>query len=418
LLLPISSEIGHNFNLAHSGGLDKNTYSDHTCLMGNPYYDDDTGQMCFNAAKTWQIGWYNDSRLSIKPKDGLWSGTIIGVADYGNNPSNHPVVIRIETDTFTDQFITFNRAAGINIETKEAKNEVTIVETGNNGEWYSQSFLMATLEQGQSYTYMNWANTGENLVVDVQTINISAGTGYATVKVCLQKDCNGVSTPAPTPSPTRQPVIAPTPYPTRKPTIAPTPYPTRTPTIAPTPAPTRQPVIAPTPAPTRQPVIAPTPYPTRQPVIAPTPYPTRKPTIAPTPYPTRQPTPVPTPYPTRQPTPVPTPYPTPGGGSSCTDTISFFTITKPNGDVKRNAKCRWVARKHTQYRCVEFTGAKENCPDTCTNCCQNSIRNFQLVTGGAPSGPYRSCDWVSRNTANRCGRIPAAIKCPQICGLC
>jgi hypothetical protein len=358
LLLPISSEIGHNFNLAHSGGLDKNTYSDHTCLMGNPYYDDDTGQMCFNAAKTWQIGWYNDSRLSIKPKDGLWSGTIIGVADYGNNPSNHPVVIRIETDTFTDQFITFNRAAGINIETKEAKNEVTIVETGNNGEWYSQSFLMATLEQGQSYTYMNWANTGENLVVDVQTINISAGTGYATVKVCLQKDCNGVSTPAPTPSPTRQPVIAPTPYPTRKPTIAPTPYPTR------------------------------------------------------------QPTPVPTPYPTRQPTPVPTPYPTPGGGSSCTDTISFFTITKPNGDVKRNAKCRWVARKHTQYRCVEFTGAKENCPDTCTNCCQNSIRNFQLVTGGAPSGPYRSCDWVSRNKVQRCGRIPAAIKCPQICGLC
>jgi len=352
------SEIGHNFNLAHSGGLDKNTYSDHTCLMGNPYYDDDTGQMCFNAAKTWQIGWYNDSRLSIKPKDGLWSGTIIGVADYGNNPSNHPVVIRIETDTFTDQFITFNRAAGINIETKEAKNEVTIVETGNNGEWYSQSFLMATLEQGQSYTYMNWANTGENLVVDVQTINISAGTGYATVKVCLQKDCNGVSTPAPTPSPTRQPVIAPTPYPTRKPTIAPTPYPTR------------------------------------------------------------QPTPVPTPYPTRQPTPVPTPYPTPGGGSSCTDTISFFTITKPNGDVKRNAKCRWVARKHTQYRCVEFTGAKENCPDTCTNCCQNSISNFQLVTGGAPSGPYRSCDWVSRNKVKRCGRIPAAIKCPQICGLC
>ena len=358
------------------------------------------GQMCYNAAKTWQIGWYNDSRLSIRPKDGLWSGTIIGVADYGTNPSNHPVVVRIETDTYTDQFITFNRAAGINVESKEARNEVTIVETGNNGEWYSQSYLMATLKQGQGYTYMNWANTGENLVVAVQTINISAGTGYATVKVCLQKDCNGVSTPIPTP--------------------APTPYPVSTgqPTRHPTPIPTRQPVTAPTPYPTRQPVNAPTPYPTRQPTPVPSPYPTRQPVIAPTPYPTRQPTPVPTPYPTHQPTPAPTPNPTPGGINSCTDTISFFTITKPNGDKKTNARCRWVQRKNTQYRCVSYLGAKENCPSTCTNCCQNSNEQFQLVTNGKAQGAFKSCDWVRIRADKRCKKVPAAIKCPQICGLC
>jgi hypothetical protein len=34
-------ELGHNFNLAHSGGLNGATYTDHTCLMGNPLFQDD-----------------------------------------------------------------------------------------------------------------------------------------------------------------------------------------------------------------------------------------------------------------------------------------------------------------------------------------------------------------------------------------
>ena len=38
-------ELGHNFNLAHSGGLDGATYTDHTGMMGNPLYSDDTGKM-------------------------------------------------------------------------------------------------------------------------------------------------------------------------------------------------------------------------------------------------------------------------------------------------------------------------------------------------------------------------------------
>ena len=31
-------ELGHNFGLAHSGGLDGQTYTDHTGSMGNPHY--------------------------------------------------------------------------------------------------------------------------------------------------------------------------------------------------------------------------------------------------------------------------------------------------------------------------------------------------------------------------------------------
>ena len=46
LLLPLLE--GHNLNLAHSGGLDGRTYTDHSCLMGNPWWEDNKGRMCFS----------------------------------------------------------------------------------------------------------------------------------------------------------------------------------------------------------------------------------------------------------------------------------------------------------------------------------------------------------------------------------
>jgi hypothetical protein len=51
----IVHELGHNLNLGHSGGLDGGSYTDHTCLMGNPLFADDVGKMCFNPVKNFQI---------------------------------------------------------------------------------------------------------------------------------------------------------------------------------------------------------------------------------------------------------------------------------------------------------------------------------------------------------------------------
>lgn len=52
----VMHELGHNLNMAHSGGTDGLEYTDHTCLMGNPWFDDDYGRMCFNPVKNYQIG--------------------------------------------------------------------------------------------------------------------------------------------------------------------------------------------------------------------------------------------------------------------------------------------------------------------------------------------------------------------------
>ena len=52
-----------------------------------------------NAAKNWQIGWYDDRKLLLNPlneaSDWSQSVTLVGIADYLNNPAGHNVVIKI-----------------------------------------------------------------------------------------------------------------------------------------------------------------------------------------------------------------------------------------------------------------------------------------------------------------------------------
>jgi hypothetical protein len=75
---------------------------------------------------------------------------IKGIADFETD-DDLPVVIKIKTNTDTDQLIGFNRAIGVNRENDEADNDVAIIETNTNGEGYSQSWLRQHLIQGEIY---------------------------------------------------------------------------------------------------------------------------------------------------------------------------------------------------------------------------------------------------------------------------
>lgn len=211
-----------NLNLAHSGGMDGQTYTDHTCLMGNPLFSDTVGDMCFNPAKSYQIAmatgdgndaengnWYRRNAVETwdSTQDGKrWSGRLVGIAEYGALPANDVnsrVVLKLETGALEDLYVGFNRATGINSDVEEASDQVTIVESGGNGLTYSQSMLRATLSWGQSYTVSNWRGTGEDLLVTVASINTGIAPGFADVTVQLGDD---------TPSPTNEPTPLPTPY--------------------------------------------------------------------------------------------------------------------------------------------------------------------------------------------------------------
>ena len=216
-------EVGHNLNLAHSGGLNGETYTDHTCLMGNPLFSDSVGDMCFNPAKNYQIvgntgdgNWYSRSRVETWDSNvhgKRWDGKLAGIADYGALPESDVdtlVVLKLERGS-EDLYIGFNRDVGINSDVQEAPNEVTIIESGGEGLTYSQSFLKATLSYGESYTSSNWRGTGEDLVVTLNSITMSPGVNspwYADVTVQLG------DTPSPTEERTPLPTKLPTPQPT------------------------------------------------------------------------------------------------------------------------------------------------------------------------------------------------------------
>jgi len=103
--------------------------------MGNPLYDDEVGKMCFNPAKSFQLGWYpeNVQTLDLGVGD-MWQGQLVGVADYLNNPDNNKIVMKLETGTNEDYFVGFNRATGIN-----SQNDHWFNAKGSSDEKHDQS---------------------------------------------------------------------------------------------------------------------------------------------------------------------------------------------------------------------------------------------------------------------------------------
>ena len=94
--------------------------------------------MCFNPAKNYQLtkaasvsqggGWYDDSHI-VELDSGNWTGKIIGVAEYDNNPTNDPIIIKLVSGSGSsggDWFIGFNRAIGRNADNVQADDEVKI----------------------------------------------------------------------------------------------------------------------------------------------------------------------------------------------------------------------------------------------------------------------------------------------------
>ena len=259
-------ELGHNLNMAHSGGLDGRTYTDHryysnlycisfdvlihknfsltptfvaysppashSCLMGNPWYEDNRGAMCYNPAKTFQIArggssWYNDNTYDTIVWNSetvrQWSGEVIGLADYKNNPNNRPIVVKLES---LGLFVGFNRAVGINKDTAAARDKVTVMVAGSDGLGYSRSSLRAVLSQGEMHRVPNWQGSGEELTIFVREINLIADPVYADVIMRLGDSATPTAKPSlrPSSSPTTR---RPTPLPS---TAKPSPRPSSSPT--------------------------------------------------------------------------------------------------------------------------------------------------------------------------------------------
>ena len=104
-----------------------------------------------------------------------------------------------------------------------------------------------------------------------------------------------------------------------------------------------------------------------------------------------------------------------GYAQTCSDSTKKFEITKSNG-TKKNTSCDWARRKpnKTSWRC-KIPEVKENCPKTCTNCCQDTTEPFIIMK----TGKETNCVWVAeKNTEGRCQKAPTNLNCAVTCGKC
>ena len=263
-------EIGHNLGLAHSGK-DGVSYGDKSGMMGFSYNRDNGPMQCFNPAKTYQLGWFDEKTVEVDPNAGTWAGTIIGSTDYSNDivRSDANVIVKIITGQTNDLYVGYNRKKGMNSGVLLGGDRVTIVE---QGEGYSQSDFLATLSEGTSKTFYNYDGTNRNLIVEFvkrqsrfDEVLIAIYFDTCVLPSCCQGPmCAQLINPPDLSVPVSVSLLSPTPAPkSSKPTLAPT---TGTPTFSPTVAPTTgTPTFSPTLAPTtRTPTFNPTIAPTRQ----------------------------------------------------------------------------------------------------------------------------------------------------------
>jgi len=178
-------EIGHNMNLAHSGLPGLSEYGDKSGMMGYSYNEDDGPKKCFNAAKSYQLGWYAKQISSIDPLDYIsdpQSFVLNGVADYKKDGSNGEslVSLRLEDQGLhggIDYYIGYNRRTGITDGVLGAPNCVTLTEKenpyytvqGRNG--YGKSLRIAALKAGESTTLQNYGSSNYDVTLTVDAID-------------------------------------------------------------------------------------------------------------------------------------------------------------------------------------------------------------------------------------------------------
>lgn len=171
--------------------------------------------MCFNAAKSWFLGWYNEEGKNghelILPELGNWEGRLTGIDAYLNNENyndqKYKVVLKIETSEeesteFPDLYVMFNRKQGVNSEVQGFPDKVNIVSQFR--EAGAQSWVEASLDEkpgSNIFRQPNFDNTGFDLVVQVcYVIFDNPFPDYAKVIVYLDNDKNRLECEDPNPT--------------------------------------------------------------------------------------------------------------------------------------------------------------------------------------------------------------------------
>jgi hypothetical protein len=217
-LLWLRAEVGHNLNLAHSGTTE-GSYHDKHGMMGYSYNEYFGPKMCFNPAKSWQLGWYEDQSIEWNPNDGTFVGTLVGVDDYGND-YNQFVVLKLTHSWQENIYIGYNRAKGYNLETRMSADMVTVVKADDG---FSPSMYVDGLSPGESFTIGSFGLYGKDLTIHFIGTGVTEDEAELAISYgdCVYPSCcDGAMCSSPNQAKVEPPTANPTP---KSVTSAPTP---------------------------------------------------------------------------------------------------------------------------------------------------------------------------------------------------
>jgi len=131
---------------------------------------------CFNAVKSWQLGWYVDRQIILSsPYE--WSGKLYGFVDYDKTSQSENMIIRMNDSNERFIFVSYNNANGINEDTNTGKNEVLVHSVSTD---FGGSILLATLKSGENHILTD--ASGEK-TISISVVDIAPDDGYAMIEI-------------------------------------------------------------------------------------------------------------------------------------------------------------------------------------------------------------------------------------------
>eukprot|EP00536_Pseudo-nitzschia_multiseries_P015522 jgi/Psemu1/42931/gm1.42931_g len=198
-------EIGHNLGLDHSTK-DGQEYGDRASIMGN--IGGDEGPHCFNPAHNYQLRWYENQQLSIKPMELSSPQTFVlnGIDDYKVKGSTDGklVVLRLAYNGNQNQgwdfYVGYNRGTGINSGTKkEFADTVTVVKKLAGGQYGPGKTDRWNLSEGEKHTISRPEPNLSDVYIDFKSIQKDGKDAIVVISN------SGAVGPNPNPTPTPQP---------------------------------------------------------------------------------------------------------------------------------------------------------------------------------------------------------------------
>ena len=173
-------EVGHNMALDHSN--EDGEYGDGSSMMGYSYGYDDIPSMCFDGAKHWALGWYDDRKEEVDPSQGVWVGNVVAFVDYELVTGYDKILVKVG-----DYYIQYNRAKGANFGVQEKVDEVTITET-QDLRGFSES-ITGLSESSRFFIFQTWE--GASAVVEFCYAFTEQGADKVRVSIYLESQGSG-----------------------------------------------------------------------------------------------------------------------------------------------------------------------------------------------------------------------------------